>query len=67
MTGVPITDRLLKLPIFMPDMITRPDLHTCVGYPPLPTCLPKLLGTREDSQKETDGNMNRDQPGIDVF
>ena len=46
----------------MPE-ITRPAPHPVVGYPPLPTCLPKQLGTREG---DTDDNMNYYQPVIEI-
>ena len=42
--------------------ITRPAPHTTVGYPPLPACLPKPLGTREDPQRKDDSDINHDQP-----
>ena len=61
----PLATSLLKLPFFTFE-ITRPAPHTLVGYPPLPECLPKLLGTRESLQRET-GHMNYDQPAIDIY
>ena len=45
----------------MPD-ITRNAPHTRAGYPPLPSCLPKLLGTRKVPQGETEKKMNCGQP-----
>ena len=42
-------------------IITRPTPYNLVGYPRLPTCLSKLLGTQADPQRETDDNMKRVQ------
>ena len=38
--------RKVKLDFVVPE-VTRPATHTFVGYPSLPACLPKLLGTQE--------------------
>ena len=54
---IPENTSVLKLPLFMPE-ITRPTPHTLVGYPPLPACLPKLLGIHAGPQREADDNMN---------
>ena len=56
---------MLKLPLFIPRL-PAPASHALVGYPPLPTCLPKLLGTHAGPQREDDDNVNCDQPAIDI-
>ena len=48
---------VLKLPLFWPQA-TRPALHTLAGYPPLPACLPGLLGTRENPRRKIYDEMN---------
>ena len=50
-----------ELPLLMTE-ISYPATHARMGYPPLPTSLPKLLVVREDALRATDHSLNCDQP-----
>ena len=56
----------IKLSLCIPEIILPAPHSILVGYTTLPTCPPKLLGTRESPHRETDDNMSCDQPAKDI-